>query len=155
MHIWFAAFCGLVLCGCSAVHTDAIRDGVPALVSSRKNVVFRRPLTSHQVSYDRPRFVVALLNQGKAAAILKVSDIVVESTRPPPARISPHHGPGDNFAELNCSLTGPHTALRVGSTLGGAAAYPETNTFSGDRPGACAAVARVPTCSILARDHAT
>ena len=89
MHIWVAAFCGLVLCGCSAPRDvyslkpsnnqqAVVRDGVPALVSSWKNVVFLRPLASHQVSYGRPHFVVALLNRGKGAATLKVSDIVVE-----------------------------------------------------------------------------
>jgi hypothetical protein len=93
MHIWFAAFCGLVLCGCSAPRDvyslkpannqqAVVRDGVPALVSSRKHVVLLRPLASHQVSYDRPRFVVALLNRGKGAAALKVSDIAVETSQP-------------------------------------------------------------------------
>ena len=78
MHIWVAALCGLVLCGCSAPkdaytltpsnhQQAAVRHGVQALVSSRKHVVFLRPLASHQVSYDRPRFVVVLPNRGKAA----------------------------------------------------------------------------------------
>jgi len=93
MRIWVAAFYGLVLCGCSAPkdvyslkpshdQQAVVRDGVPALVSSRKHIVFLRPLASHQVSYERPRFVVALLNRGKAAATLKVSDIVVEASQP-------------------------------------------------------------------------
>jgi hypothetical protein len=149
MHIWVAAFCGLVLCGCSAPkdaytltpsnnQQAVVRDGVPALVSSRKHVVFLRPLASHQVSYARPRFVVALLNRGKAPATLKVSDIIVESTRPRRAKMRVF-----THAELAQEVeTQRNTQLVLGALSAAAGAYSAaqsgysqtTGSYSGTGP---------------------
>src|SRR5262245_30955709 len=130
MHIWVAAFCGLVLCGRSAPRDvysltpsnnqqAIVRDGVPALVSSRKHVVFLRPLESHQASYGRPRFVVALLNRGKGAATLKVSDIVVESSKPRRAKMRVYR-----HAELAQEVeTQRNTQLVLGAVSAVAGAY--------------------------------
>jgi hypothetical protein len=95
---WAVALGYIFLCGCSpakdvislapAANQQAMtRDGVPALVSSKRHVVFLRPLAPQQVSSQRPQFVVAILNRGKAPATLKVADIEVQSTRPRQARM--------------------------------------------------------------------
>jgi len=130
MNIWVAAFCGLVLCGCSAPkdvyslrpsnnQQAVVRDGVPALVSSRKHIVFLRPLASHQLSHDRPRFVVALLNRGKGAATLKVSDIVVESSQPRRAKMRVY-----THTELAQEVeTQRNTKLVLGAISAAAGAY--------------------------------
>lgn len=64
-----------------------IRDGVPALVSSKKHAVFLRPTDARQESGGRPKFVVAMLNRGNAPATFNMSDMRVEMLRPRHARI--------------------------------------------------------------------
>ena len=59
-----------------------VRDGVPALVSSKKNTVFLRPVEARQDSGGRPRFVIAMYNNGKAPATFKTSDMRVEMLQP-------------------------------------------------------------------------
>lgn len=59
-----------------------VRDGVPALISAKRNVVFLRPVAPKQESHERPRFVVALFNKSKSPATFSVSDIRVTSSRP-------------------------------------------------------------------------
>lgn len=90
---WIAAFCLLPLAACSPAKDTIslsatgnqqaiVRDGVPALVSSKKHVVFLRPTDSQQLSNDRPRFVVAMYNRGKAAATFNFASIQAQSARP-------------------------------------------------------------------------
>ena len=64
-----------------------VRDGVPALVSSKKNAVFLRPIDARQESGGRPKFVVAMFNRGNAPATFKTSDMQVEMLRPRHAHI--------------------------------------------------------------------
>jgi len=64
-----------------------IRDGVPALVSSKKNTVFLRPLDARQESGGRPKFVVAMYNRGNAPATFRMSDLRVEMLQPRHASI--------------------------------------------------------------------
>ncbi|HWB47051.1 MAG TPA: hypothetical protein VG900_16585 [Hyphomicrobiaceae bacterium] len=91
-------WCAMLVAACSApkdivsltpiADQQAItRDGVPALVSTKRNVVFLRPVASQQGSSERPRFVVALLNRGKSPATFRVADIDVQSTQPRKAKV--------------------------------------------------------------------
>lgn len=96
-----------------------IRDGVPALVSSKRNVVFMRPASSLQGSSDRPRFVVAMLNKGRQPATLRTADIDVRSIRPAKARLRVY-----SQTELAEEVESQRNAqLIVGALAGAAGAY--------------------------------
>jgi hypothetical protein len=82
-----------MLCACAAPRDSfsltpapgqqaLIREGVPALISAKKNTVFLRPIAPTQQAYGRPRFVIAMLNRGKAPETFTVSSISVESLKP-------------------------------------------------------------------------
>lgn len=96
-----------------------IRDGVPALVSSKRNVVFLRPAATLQRSGERPRFVVAMLNKGHKPATLRTSDIDVRSIRPAKARLKVY-----THTELAEEVESQRNAqLIVGALAGAAGAY--------------------------------
>lgn len=121
---------GLSIVGCAAPRDtftlsagenqqSVIRDGVPALVSTKRNVVFLRPAEDLQNSFERPRFVVAMFNRGKNPATMQVSDIDVRSTRPQVARLRVY-----TYAELMAEVeTKKNTALVLTALAGAAGAY--------------------------------
>ena len=98
MRIWPIAFAVVVAGGCAAPRDDfslrpsagqqaLVREGVPALLSSKRNTVFLRPLAPQQEANGRPRFVIAMLNRGKAPATFNVSSIAVSSLTPRKAKL--------------------------------------------------------------------
>jgi hypothetical protein len=124
---WVIALFGLTACACSspkdvisltpAAGQQAItRDGVPALVSSKRHVVFLRPLAPQQVSGDRPQFVVAILNRGKSPATLNVESIEVQSTQPRSAKMRVY-----THAELTQEVEDQRNAALFMSALSGVA----------------------------------
>jgi hypothetical protein len=74
-----------LLCGCASNDRISLvadqsqqaltRDGVPALVSSKRQVVMVRPATSLIQSRGRPAFVVAVYNPGKRPVELHAAGI--------------------------------------------------------------------------------
>lgn len=100
----------------SAGQEAMVRDGVPALVSSKRHIAFIRPAASQQASADRPRFVIALLNRGKQPATFSVATVAVEVARPRKVRLRvyTHH-------ELMAEVESRRNAQLVVSALAGAA----------------------------------
>lgn len=74
-----------LVCGCASNDRIALvanesqqgltRDGVPALISSKRQVVMLRPASSVVQSRGRPAFVVAVYNPGKRPLELRASGI--------------------------------------------------------------------------------
>ena len=127
MPIWFAILSCLVLAGCTAPkdmislkatpdQSAIVRDGVPALVSSKRHVVFLRPVDSRQQSNDRPRFVIAMLNKGKSPATFNVADISVTSYKPHQAKLKVY-----THEELADEVEADRNTRLVLAALGGAA----------------------------------
>lgn len=124
---WTLPWCAILVTACSApkdivsltpiANQQAItRDGVPALVSTKRNVVFLRPVAPQQGSNERPRFVVALLNRGKAPATFHVADINVQSTQPRKAKVKVY-----THAELTQEVEEQRNAALFVSALSGVA----------------------------------
>jgi len=78
----------LLLCGCASNdHISLVaeqsqqaltRDGVPALLSSKRQVVLLRPASSLIQSAGRPAFIVAIYNPGKRPVELRASGITAQ-----------------------------------------------------------------------------
>jgi hypothetical protein len=75
----------VLLCGCaSSEHISLMagpsqqsmtRDGIPALLSTERQIVMLRPVQSSVRRGDRPAFIVAVYNRGRNPTNLLVSDI--------------------------------------------------------------------------------
>lgn len=72
-----------------------VRDGVPALISSKKHSIFLRPVDARQEAGGRPKFVIAMLNRSNTPATFSMSEVQVEMLRPRHANIKVY-----NHAEL-------------------------------------------------------
>lgn len=57
-----------------------VRNGVPALISQKQNLVMLRPNSRQIDGGSRPAFTVAVLNMGKQPATLQETDIRAEQT---------------------------------------------------------------------------
>lgn len=78
----------LLLCGCASNdHISLVadqsqqaltRDGVPALLSTKRQVVLLRPASSLIQSAGRPAFVIAVYNPGKRPVELRASGITAQ-----------------------------------------------------------------------------
>jgi hypothetical protein len=112
-----------------------VRDGVPALVSTRKHTVFLRPVAPQQLANGRPRFVVAILNRGRTPVTFNVSSVSVETLSPRRASVRVY-----THAELaqevendrNAQLTLQAIAGALGSYSAAQSGYSHTTgTISG------------------------
>lgn len=54
---------------------ELVRDGTPSLISEKQHVVLLRPVANRQERSGRPRFVLAVLNRGKAPLTVHVRDV--------------------------------------------------------------------------------
>ena len=78
----------LLLCGCASNDRISLvadqsqqgltRDGVPALLSSKRQVVVLRPASSLIQSRGRPAFIIAVYNPGKRPIELRASGITAQ-----------------------------------------------------------------------------
>lgn len=92
------ALCGLMCAACAPAKDTfslvaaggqeaLVRDGVPGLVSSKRHTVVLRPLSAEQISNDRPRFVIAILNRGRRPSTFLTSTIEVDAVKPHKRRL--------------------------------------------------------------------
>ena len=95
------------------------RDGVPELVSYKKQVVMLRPVSSLIQSGGRPKFVVAVYNRGRQPVDLRAAGITAQSTD------ATNHSAGlhvYSFDELVAEEQRKQRWAAFGAALGGVAA---------------------------------
>jgi len=93
-----------------------VRDGVPTLISTEKQVVMLRPATSTMRRGDRPKFVVAVYNRSKRPMELRVSDVTASQSGPQRTAIHVY-----SYDELVAEVRRKQAWAAVGVALSGAA----------------------------------